>query len=79
MGVVSFPPKALQEHSKMETAANANGDTILEASPVHHSDLHLPLMLSIGSPDFAGGAATGRGGTNQATTKLPTDLLPNQQ
>ena len=57
----------------METAANANGDTILEASPVHRSDLHSPSMLSLGSPDFAGGAATGGRGTNQATTSLPTD------
>ena len=28
-------------------------------------------MLSLGSPDFAGGAATGEG--NKATTSLPTD------
>ena len=77
-GVMSFPPTTA-EHSKKENTDNANGDSIVEASPVHRLDLHLPSMLSLGSPDFAGGAATGRGGTNQATTKLPTDLLPNQQ
>ncbi|KAL7531169.1 hypothetical protein ACHAXR_003880, partial [Thalassiosira sp. AJA248-18] len=60
---LALPPTALKEGGLEEETA---GDIIGEPSPVPRVDLQSPSMLSLGSPDFAGGAATaGRAGGNQ--------------
>jgi len=64
VGVVSLPPSALlqEQGDGKET----------DVSPVPRGDLQSPSMLSLGSPDFAGGATTaGRGPGNQATDGDP--------
>jgi len=64
VGVVSLPPSALlqEQGDGKET----------DVSPVPRGDLQSPSMLSLGSPDFAGGATTaGRGQGNQATVGDP--------
>ncbi|KAL7550818.1 hypothetical protein ACHAWF_014060 [Thalassiosira exigua] len=59
-GVASPSPTA----SRRDAGGSADGADggILGESPVPRSDLQSPSMLSLGSPDFAGGAVGGGGG-----------------
>ena len=57
VGVMSLLPTALQEQSAGKEA---------DVSPVPRGDLQSPSVLSLGSPDFAGGAMSGKGEKQQA-------------
>mmetsp|Transcript_24708 Transcript_24708/g.59568 ORF Transcript_24708/g.59568 Transcript_24708/m.59568 type:complete len:1161 (-) Transcript_24708:151-3633(-) len=64
VGGLGLPPSATDNYLEKETGDDRN-DKILGASPVPRSDLQSPSMLSLGSPDFAGGAREGGGARNQ--------------
>ena len=61
MGSAASSSSREQEHSRDE---KTHHDNILDASPVHRVGLQTPSMLSLGSPDFAGGRGKKRSGSN---------------
>jgi len=68
---LALPPTATETED-----VDGEGDILGASSPVVRSDVQSPSMLSLGSPDFAGGAGKH---TNQAATSLlPTDPFSNK-
>ena len=73
-GGLTLPPTTVHQGIEKSDGDNDGGSNILGPSPVPRVDMLSPSMLSLGSPDFAGGA-TGREGQDQQQAIAVEDQL----